>query len=125
VDGIGFEAMKQEDLDQYFQYIKGRDDKLWVATFGDVTKYMRERKNSTVNAKESDKKITVKLTHSLDKSMYDLPLTLKTYVPAGWKNIQVKQGNVSKHIVPVEDAKGRYVLYQALPNSIDIEVSGV
>ena len=125
VDGIGFEALKHEDLDEYFKYIKSADEKLWVATFGDVTKYMRERMNSTVKAVPGNRKIAVKLTHSLDKTLYDLPLTLKTYIPSGWKQVQVKQGNNNKRLAPQQDAKGAYVLYQVQPNAADIELSGV
>ena len=31
------------ELKEYFGYIKSQEDKLWVATFQDVAKYMRER----------------------------------------------------------------------------------
>ena len=31
------------ELKEYFGYIKSKEEKLWVATFQDVAKYMRER----------------------------------------------------------------------------------
>lgn len=124
VDGIGWEALTSEALDEYFQYIKAKDKDLWVATFADVTKYMRERMSASVKATDNKNKIVVNLTHSLDKTMYDVPLTLKTYVPAGWKNVQVKQGNDNNSVLPVKDAKGSYVLYRASPNAAAIEISG-
>lgn len=124
VDGIGWEALTSELLDEYFQYLKSKDGDLWIATFADATKYMRERMSSTVKTAEKDGKITVTLTHSLDKTMYDIPLTLKTYVSSNWKEVQVKQGRESKRIRPQRDAKGSYVLYQAYPNTGAVEVSG-
>ncbi|MDQ4139606.1 MAG: polysaccharide deacetylase family protein, partial [Bacteroidota bacterium] len=125
VEGIGWEAMPADLLDEYFRYIKAREDKLWVATFADVTKYMRERMNAKVQGEQKENTITVTLTHSLDKNLYDLPLTLKTYVPATWKAVKVKQGTKEQQVQPEKDEKGSFVLYQALPNTGPAELSGV
>ncbi|GEO06143.1 hypothetical protein AAE02nite_38070 [Adhaeribacter aerolatus] len=125
VDGIGWEALSSELLKEYFEYIKAQEDKLWVATFGDVTKYMRERMNAKVQVAEKEDKVTVNLTHDLDKTMYNLPLTLKSYVSPDWKTVQVKQGEKTQRVQPQQDAKGTYVLYQAQPNAQPIELSGI
>ena len=42
---------------------------------------MRERMHADISENKNNKKITVHLTHSLDKHIYNVPLTLKTYVP--------------------------------------------
>ncbi|QMU27044.1 polysaccharide deacetylase family protein [Adhaeribacter radiodurans] len=125
VEGIGWEALPTTLLDEYFRYIKAKEDKLWVATFGDVAKYMRERMNGKVQGEQKGNIITVNLTHSLDKNLYDLPLTLKTYVPATWKAVKVKQGTKEQQVQPEKDEKGSFVLYQALPNTQPAELSGV
>jgi hypothetical protein len=52
--------------------------------------------------------------------MYYLPLTLKTYVPASWKNVKVTQGNHTRQLSIKKDNKGRYVLYQAESNGVSI-----
>jgi peptidoglycan/xylan/chitin deacetylase (PgdA/CDA1 family) len=118
VDGLGYEALPSTLLDEYFQYIRSKEDQLWVATFGDVTRYMREREHAKVNTSENKGKITVTLSHSLDNKMYYLPLTLKTYVPSGWKKVKEIQGK-HVHQLPVKnDKKGNYVLYQAKPNAV-------
>ena len=86
---------------------------------------MREREAATVSAYDKDGKINVTLTHSLDKSMYDLPLTLKTYVPDKWSSVTVRQGTHSKTIdVTRHDEKGNYVLYQMEPNGPNVILSG-
>ncbi len=123
VDSLGYEAINSSLLDEYFHYIKGKQHKLWVATFGDVTRYMREREAATVNSEMKNGKVIVSLTHSLDKSMYYLPLTLKTYVPSSWKQAKVTQG---KHLytVKVEQGdKGSYVIYEAEPNAVPINLA--
>src|SRR5215831_10549610 len=43
IDGLGYEALPHELLDTYFQKIKRHEADLWIATFSDVAKYMRER----------------------------------------------------------------------------------
>lgn len=117
VDSLGYEALNSSLLDQYFQYIKSKQDKLWVATFGDATRYMREREAAKVTSSENNGKIKVTLTHALDKTQYYLPLTLKTYVPADWKWVHIEQGKHSNTIKPEKDKKGSYVLYQADVNN--------
>jgi len=122
VDGLGYEALPSTLLDEYFQYIKNDDDKLWVATFGDVTKYMRERESATVQNNEDNGKISVRLTHTLD-TMYNVPLTLKTYLPKSWNATLVKQGKHRQQLTATQDDKGSYVLYQGYPNEGVITLS--
>lgn len=122
VDGIGWEAKPSTALEEYFKYMKSKEEKLWIATFKDVTKYMRERMNSKIQTHQEDEKIMVDLNHSLDPKMYDLPLTLKTYIPDDWNKIQVIQGENTQEIDPLSDEKGNYILYQAFPNRETVEV---
>lgn len=117
VDGIGWEPKTGAELEEHFAHIKSLEDRLWVATFADVTKYMRERMRGRVTTSRSGEAIEVDLSHDLPVDIYDLPLTLKTYVPAGWPSIDVKQGSRSTRTVPARDDRGAYVLYQAAPNA--------
>ena len=123
LDGIGWESVKSEEMDEYFRYIKEREDVLWIATYRDVTKYIRERKHALLKSSEKKNKITVTFTHSLDKSVYNLPLTLKTIVSPEWKEVTVKQGSNIKRIKTQQDGEVNYVLYQAVPNDDIIEIT--
>jgi len=123
VDGIGWQPLTHQELNKYFTYIKKRQDKIWVATFKDVTKYMRERVNGKVKVSEDGPKIDINLTHTLNPVIYNLPLTLKTYVPNDWQTVQVKQGK------NIQDAKTKhsqgesFIIYHAKPNSNTIILS--
>lgn len=125
IDSLGWEPTPIPKLRDYFEYIKAREDKLWVATFGDATKYMREREHAKVSSTETGGKISVTLTHSLDMKWYDLPLTLKTYVPAKWKKATVTQGKHAQTATIQHDDKGTYVLYQLKPNSANATLAGL
>jgi peptidoglycan/xylan/chitin deacetylase (PgdA/CDA1 family) len=122
VDDIGWEAIAGDTLEAYFKYIKSNAGKLWVATFKDVAKYIRERMNAEVNYTKEADKIIVEVNHSLDRELYDLPLTLKTYVPSGWENIRVQQREKDLIAKISNDESGRFVRYQAYPNAEEIEV---
>lgn len=121
VDGKGWEALPGSLLQEYFEYIKQHEQKSWIATFGDVTKYMRERMNGSVKSEVSGKKIKVQLTHTLDKDMYNFPLTLRTTVPGLWKKAAVKQnGKVQE--VTVDNGT---ILYELEPNKGVAEISSL
>ena len=122
VDGIGYEALPHEMLDEYFQYMKSKEGKLWIATFGDVTKYMRERMAATIESQNTSNKITIILKHTLNPTLYNYPLTLRTYVPSNWKAVKVTHGSSVKQYQVIKDGRDSYVQYDASPNSGTIEL---
>jgi peptidoglycan/xylan/chitin deacetylase (PgdA/CDA1 family) len=123
VDSLGYEALQHTLLDTYFHYIKSKQDSLWIATFGDVTKYMREREYASLYNEQKNGKIIISLNHWLDHSLYNLPLTLKTYISPEWKKVRIQQGKHSRQVRPLTDEKGAYVLYQAEPDGVDLVLS--
>ncbi len=122
VDGLGYEPLPHELLDTYFQYIKKHEDSVWVANFSDVAKYMRERMHASVTTDKKGDRIIVHLQHSLDANTYNIPLTLKTYVPDEWKKVEVKQNGFQKQFQAQKDSKGNYILYTVNPNKGQIEL---
>lgn len=123
VDGVGWEPKTGAELEEYFGTIKSQEGWLWVATFADATKYMRERMRGLVTASRKGRTIEVDLRHDLPPDIYDLPLTLKTYVPAGWPSVDVRQGSRKTRTAPARDDKGAYVLYRAAPNAGPVTLS--
>ena len=120
IDSVGWESLPHELLDSCFQYIKKNEPNLWVANFGDVGRYMRERIDTKVTSKLNADSISVLLSHSLDKNEYNIPLTLKTYVPTHWGKVQVVQGDKITEAASQKDEKGTYVLYAADPDTTSI-----
>jgi uncharacterized protein (DUF2249 family) len=96
--------------------VKSKENQLWVATFQDVTKYIRERQRSRVVTSRRGDVIEVVLRHDLDPALYDLPLTLKTKVPAGWSVVEVRQGSRVARVDITPDGDKGSVTYQAIPN---------
>ena len=125
VDGVGWEAKPHQELKEFFTYIKQHEEKVWVATFGEATRYMRERMNGSAKVQKTGDEITIDLTHNLDQRQYGVALTLKTYVDPSWDKVRVKQGDKSMEVAVQSDAKGNYVLYDAVPNESSVELSAL
>lgn len=123
IDGIGWEPRTGDELEEYFSYMKEKETYLWIATFADVTKYIRERKNTIVSSSVQDDAIIVDISSDLEPKIYDVPITLKTYVPKTWKTVllnkEIKQENLIKLKIQ-KDTLGSYVLYSVLPNQSEI-----
>ncbi len=124
INGLGWEALPDSVLNSYFQYIKQNENNLWIATFKDAAKYMRERMHATVSENKSNNNIVIHITQSLDKNIYNVPLTLKTYVPGNWSVAKVMQADkITKHVHAQKDKHGSYVLYDVAPGNTEITLS--
>jgi hypothetical protein len=116
VEGIGYQPLPAENVKAYFDDIKAKSDRVWVATYADGAKYIRERMKAVVKTVQSGPAIEVTVTHPLDAKVYDLPLTARTTVPAEWTAVQVSQGRAATKAVVQKDAGGSYVQYHVNPN---------
>jgi peptidoglycan/xylan/chitin deacetylase (PgdA/CDA1 family) len=116
VDGIGWEPKTHSEISEYLAYMKSKEDKLWIATFQDVAKYIRERMHADVYSYADGNTIYIVVRQSLTDLSYDLPMTLKTSVPSGWERVAVHQGGRSQAVPVIQDRGRSYVLYQAVPN---------
>ena len=125
VNGIGWEALTEETVDSHFSYIKSKENDLWVATFGDVARYMKQRMSAKVNASLKGRNINVSLTHPLNKKLYDIPLTLKTYVNPEWREVNVKQGKSVERVTVRREGNNAFVIYQAMPGKGTIVISDI
>lgn len=116
VDEVGWSAMPHERIEAFLEYIKEKEDDVWVATFGDATRYMRERMGAELSAEEEEGELLVSLSHSLEPQWYNLPLTLKTYILADGSSASVRQGDHQQVVEVRRDRQGRrYILYEVLP----------
>jgi peptidoglycan/xylan/chitin deacetylase (PgdA/CDA1 family) len=125
IDGIGWESVSSQIVDDHFSYIKSKENDLWVATFGDVARYMKERMNAKVSSMRKGGNINVTITHSLDKELYNLPLTLKTYVDSNWEEAKVEQGELITKVNVQREGSSTFITYRAMPSEESITISKV
>jgi hypothetical protein len=116
IDGIGYQPLPTQNVKDYFDYLKASSDRVWIATYQDGAKYIRERMKADVKTSQAGQAVQVTISHPLDPKVYDVPLTARTTVPAQWASARVTQGKDSKTL-PVQKEGGSYVQYRVLPNA--------
>ena len=94
--------IKQSHADQFFAYASTyiQSGELWAATFGEATRYIRERQNTTVSARYENGAVLVDMKidrttedgKTLDEEIFNYPLTVEVRVPDTWKNVQYTDG---------------------------------
>jgi peptidoglycan/xylan/chitin deacetylase (PgdA/CDA1 family) len=65
----------EKDFIAVLDLLKANDDKLWIDTFANVSKYVKLRDSVTVVMDETREHFTLKT--DLDTKLYDMPLTVK------------------------------------------------
>ena len=91
---------------------------LWIDTFGSIVRYMRERMSSTLTVlSEGGTEIKLDLAHSLDSSIYNQPLTVRSTIPPSWHKVNVQQGDVSIPVDSTIEGLETVIYYNAVPNN--------
>lgn len=102
--------------------MKAHEQDLWIATFREVTIYLRELKATQVSTSVENDAITINLTSELDPAVYSVSLTLKTYIPSDWTSAQFSQRGQINTLEIQKDEKGSYVVYDVKPGSGEVKV---
>ena len=90
---------------------------VWIDTFGSIVRYMRERLFSTITVlSESSTAITLNLTHSLDNSIYNEPLTMRSTIPTTWRKVDVQQGDNVYIVDAITEGLDTVIYYNVVPN---------
>ena len=125
VDNFGWEPKTAEELQDYFTFIKEKENDLWVATFADVTKYIKQRQNIDIISDVEDGSISLTFLSDLDPTIYNVPLTFKTYVPGSWKSVKVKSNDkeITTGLEINKDDRGNYIIFNVSPLQGKIVIS--
>ncbi len=98
---------------------------LWCATFGEATKYIREKQNTTVTERYEKENNVVYVDMKIDRtaadgmvlyeSIFNYPLTVEVRVPSHWQNVRV--GDATTY-TPVEVREnGCFVTVELIPGA--------
>ncbi len=113
--------------DKMFEYIASlRDEgKVWVTTYSEAVKYVRERQNSALRAYSVDGSIFVDISMTdttedglpIDADVFNTPLTVKIEVPAEYGTVYYT--NVGKEYTAeaFSDGSKNYIYANITPNS--------
>jgi peptidoglycan/xylan/chitin deacetylase (PgdA/CDA1 family) len=125
IDGDGgFSPLSSTILRESLQYLAARRSTFWVATFGNVVRYIRERNAvSVTETANSGNNITLLVTDTLNDANYSYPITIRRPLPQGWPFADVSQNGqaVNACIVIVNSVK--YVMFDAVPDGGEVVLS--
>lgn len=114
----GYSPVDSVELSKHLEYMNANKNKFWVSTYGATVRYIRER--DAVVAQElanTDSLIIFSLSHNLDTTIYNIPLTLKRSVPHGWNTFLVYQhGKVIPATIKNENGTN-YMIFDVIPSS--------
>ena len=76
----GYDAfVNPQRLWEHWDYVKQREDSVWVGTFKEIAAYTKERDNIRLTVKQHGSDINIHPETSLDKNFFDEPLTMVVY----------------------------------------------
>ncbi|MDM7924438.1 MAG: polysaccharide deacetylase family protein [bacterium] len=124
VDGSGWSPTSPSEIRGSLEYLHTRQDTFWVATFGNVARYILERKAVNVHETASgDTTITVQVTDTLDNAVFDHPVTLRRPLPEGWPFAVASQAGVPVESKVIDVDGGKSIQFDAVPDAGDVVIS--
>ena len=129
--GIGGQSHSWATIDLnamkgHLDYLDENRDKIWIETFGNVARYIRERDAADVKEKSSDdNSFTVEVTDDLADSIFNYPLTLRRPLPDDWdeEKVTVTQNGDSTGFKVVTDGSDKFIQFEAVPDSGDVVIA--
>ena len=115
-----------ELLGEILLYLHNNNDRFWVSSLQNTTRYSKERDAAVLTEKEVERNlITLSLTDDLDDGTYNHPLTIRRSLPQKWNGVQVTQNDnvVSSDILEIEGKK--YIVFDVIPDGGEIVLKRV
>lgn len=110
-----FDDSLEEHYTKVLDYIAKHRDSIWVAPFADVAAYIAERDNVKLNVYRKNKKTIIVPAISLDKTIYNHPLTL---VMTSTAPLTAVQNNKSLYV----RRRNGYIMIDFIPGDGRIEI---
>jgi hypothetical protein len=123
-DDGGYSPLSSTILEESLEYLDANRETLWVSTFSNVVRYMKERMDvSVTEISNTGETITASVTDTLDNAIYNYPVTIRRPVPEGWGSADVNQNGspVTSSIVLVNSIA--YVMFDAVPDGGNVVIS--
>lgn len=94
----GYDPVSLADFTTHLDLLVSRENELWIDTFLNVSKYIRERENSDIEVTyDKDTRVNISLNSSLSED-HNIPLTLDIRLPSDWKDVDVHIGGSIEHV---------------------------
>jgi len=125
-----YQSISTAMADEHLAYAAGqrKQGNLWVASYEDAVRYIRERQNAAVQVVETTRDSAV-IELSCDRSflpqsIFSDPLTLNVTLPEDWAYIFVFQNGRACEVTPLDEAH-RVFSFDAVPDGGLIEIQAL
>ena len=122
----GYSPTQSTVLRAHLNYVKEQNNTYWVAPFGDVVRYIKER-NAALIHELSNKStaITLQVTDKLDNAVYNYPITIRRALPKHWTSATVTQNG--KKVEAKISKKGalKYITFDVVPDGGNVIIKAV
>ncbi len=134
VGDVSGTEMTYNVIDGLFAYIDAYQDAgdVWVSTFSDAVKYVRERQNTktSVRYEVGNVYLTLDMANKtedgldLPKDVFNHPLTVKVEVPESFDKVYYTLNGKTLTAETFTEGDSTYVYVDAIPNGEEIEIHG-
>lgn len=116
-DDGGYSPITSPTLTSHLTRIREQGH-FWVAPFGQVFQYLKQRQNAIITETSSNKqRIELTLTDGLDNTLFNQPLTITKAIPNNWKKASVTQNGQNVTYKTHVNNGQRYVVFDAVPDA--------
>ncbi len=119
----GYSPISPDTILATLQYLHANPIKFWVAPFGTVARYIKERNSASVSeiSNQGDS-LVVRVTTNMETVYSRTPLTIRRSLPQGWDSVIVCQNGdtVSSTLVKIDTIQ--YVMFNAVPDTGNITI---
>ncbi len=116
-DDGGYSPFQSSELGLHLDYMNSHIADYWIATFGQVVKYIKERDAiSLIETVITPDSLQLSVTDNMDDALYNVPVTIRRVLPRAWKNARIYVNNrlIPCNISPAGNVK--YVTFEAVPD---------
>ncbi|MEP2280158.1 alpha/beta hydrolase fold domain-containing protein [Maribacter sp.] len=115
----------QKKTVEFLNYLKEKEDKLWIGTFPDIAKYAQEYATHSIHVDSvSETQIHITLKDEMRDDIYDYPLTVKVRLANNWISLYASQSGSEIASEIIEYNNNNYALIKAVPDSGQIILKG-
>ncbi|MBN1398429.1 MAG: polysaccharide deacetylase family protein [Bacteroidetes bacterium] len=122
-DDGGYSPLSSGVLRASVQHLYEQKEKVWVTSFGNAARYIRERNCLSVTETSSqDSTIILQVTDTLDNDIYNVPVTIRRPLPNDWISATADQNGMPLDVVTSDIDTLRYMMFDAVPDGGDVVI---
>jgi peptidoglycan-N-acetylglucosamine deacetylase len=119
----GYSPLSSAELRKGLVYLSSEPSKFWVAPFGTVARYIRERNSLKIEeTSASGDTITIMVTDTMNNEIFNLPVSIRRSLPEKWYSVSAYQSgkDLNAHVKAIEGVG--YIYFDVVPDGPEIKI---